>query len=192
MTESDIVRGLSLPDQRNAAMRELTKRFGPRLYQRILAIVTVDADAQDVYQNALIKVLRGVGSFKADSSLYSWLYRISSNEALDFLRKRKRTASTPFGKTSDEPQSDGLVNSRAAETKGLGASEIEEILANAIAKLPEQQRRVFKARYFNETPYSQLAITFQKSEGALKANYHHAVQKVTIFVREHASTSILS
>ncbi len=192
MKDSDIVLGLSLSNQRDAAMRELTERYGPRLFQRIKSIVTVDADAQDVYQNALIKALRGIQSFKADSSLYSWLYRIASNEALDFLRKRKRTASTPFGKTGHEPQSDGLANSRAAETKGMGASEIEEMLANAIAQLPEQQRKVFKARYFDETPYSQLALTFQKSEGALKANYHHAVQKVTTFVREHATTSTLS
>lgn len=187
MTDAEIVRGLSLSQERDTAMRALTQRFGSRLFQRIRAIVTVDADAQDVYQNALIKVLRGIETFNADSSLYSWLYRIASNEALDFLRKRKRTASTPFGKTNNDEQQNGqLVNDQAAEARGAEASEIEKLLMSAIAALPQQQRKVFEARYFSETPYAELAKTFGKSEGALKANYHHAVQKVTAFVREHA------
>ncbi len=186
MTESEIVHGLSLSSERDAAMRALTEQFGPRLFQRIRSIVTVEADAEDVYQNALIKVLRGIKSFKADSSLYSWLYRIASNEALDFLRKRKRNASAPFGKTNDEQLG---IQDRVSESNGYNGSEIEEILAKAIEMLPPQQRSVFKARYFAETPYAILAETFGKSEGTLKANYHHAVQKVTAFVQEHAPIS---
>jgi len=191
MTDSQIVHGLSRSQGRDAAMRQLTEQFGPRLYQRIKSIVTVDADAQDVYQNALIKALRGIGSFKANSSLYSWLYRIASNEALDFLRKRKRTASTPFGKTNEEQTTVGeFLDNQATEDHGVDGNAVENVLRAAIAQLPQQQRKVFEARYFEETPYAQLAETFQKSEGALKANYHHAVQKVTAFIREHASISI--
>ncbi|MFK8057482.1 MAG: RNA polymerase sigma factor [Saprospiraceae bacterium] len=190
MTEAEIVRGLSLSSERESAIRQLTERFGMKLFQRIKSIVSVEADAQDVYQNTLIKVLRGIKTFKADSSLYSWLYRIASNEALDFLRKRNRTASTPFGKTSEENVNHNLLDGQTAETQGVEASEIEDLLQAAIETLPTQQRIVFEARYFNETPYAELAKKFSKSEGALKANYHHAVQKVTAFVQTHAPISI--
>lgn len=197
MNDSEIVRGLSLPDQRDVAMRQLTEQFGVRLYQRIKSIVNIDADAQDVYQNALIKVLRGIKSYKADSSLYSWLYRIASNEALDFLRKRKRTASTPQasmerGRSGDNAASNDYrttLQNQAANARGYDAAEIEKVLSDAIEKLPPQQRSVFEARYFAETPYAILAETSGKSEGALKANYHHAVQKVTAFIKEHAPIS---
>ena len=189
MTDSEIVHGLSLSNKRNEAMRQLTERFGVRLFQRIRSIVSVDADAQDVYQNALIKVLRGIHTFNADSSLYSWLYRIASNEALDFLRKRNRTASTPFGKTTDKQLINNGLGDKAAESQGAEAQEIEDLLSAAISSLPPQQRLVFEARYFQETPYAELSKTLEKSEGALKANYHHAVQKVTAFVRTHAPIS---
>jgi len=190
MTEAQIVQGLANAKERDRAMYELTEQFGPRLFQRIRSIVEVEVDAQDVYQNTLIKALRGMHSFKSDSSLYSWLYRIATNEALDFLRKRKRTASTPFGKTKQEQPNQHALSLHPAETKGAEAAEIEDLLAAAITKLPTQQRLVFEARYFQETPYAELSKTLQKSEGALKANYHHAVQKVTAFVKAHVPISI--
>jgi len=198
MTETQITQGLADFRQRDKAMYELTEQFGPRLFHRIRSIVEVEADAQDVYQNTLIKVLRGIHSFKANSSLYSWLYRIASNEAYDILRKRKRTASWPGGSTersrggkiNEEQPNRSALSYHAAETNGADATEIEDLVTAAIAELPPQQRLIFEARYFEETPYAELSKKFQKSEGALKANYHHAVQKVTAFIKAHAPISI--
>lgn len=161
---------------KEAGYTAIIKKYQERLYWHIRRMLVDHDDTNDVLQNVFIKVWNGMENFREDSRLFTWLYRIATNESLSFLDQKKRKAAIPFGDVEQ-----GLSNTVRAD-KYFDASKIEWKLQLAIQQLPEKQRVVFTMRYFDEIPYSELSSILETSEGALKASYHHAVKKIEDFI----------
>jgi len=164
-----------LQDKRTVdkAFRVLMTQYKERLYWHIRKIVLIHADADDVLQNTFIKVYRNIHSFKGDSKLYSWMYRIATNESLSFIKKRAKSQQIE----SKELQQQQLVNNLEADVYFDG-DEIQLKLQNAVAQLPQKQQLVFNMKYFDTMKYDAIAEILETSVGGLKANYHHAVKKI--------------
>lgn len=158
--------------------RLLMVRYQEPLYRHVRRMVYDHDDANDVIQNTFIKVFKNVERFEGKSKLYTWLYRIATNEALTFMNTRNRKETD----TIDDPENGYLANQLRADTFFDG-SEIQIKLQQAIAILPDKQRTVFNLRYFEEMPYEQMSEVLGTSVGALKASYHHAVKKVEEFFK---------
>ena len=166
---------------REAATKErsftlILKKYQEKLYWHIRRIVVTHEDANDVLQNMFIKVWNALENFREDSQLYTWLYRIATNECLTFLEKEKKRASVSFSDVET-----GLSNKLQAD-KHFDANKLEWKLQVAIQQLPEKQRVVFNLRYYDEMPYEKMSKVLETSEGALKASYHHAVKKIEDFI----------
>jgi RNA polymerase sigma-70 factor (ECF subfamily) len=155
------------------AFTVLVKEYGPRLHRHILRMVSSSADADDVLQNALIKIYRGLDNYQGKSKLYTWLYRIATNESLNWLGKRRR-------KFAYDLEGEGKwVSSQLIAEPYFDGDEAQKKLQVAIASLPDKQRAVFNLRYFDEIPYQEMSDLFGTSVGGLKASYHLAVKKIT-------------
>ena len=157
---------------KEAGFTGIIKKYQEKLYWHVRRMVVDHDDANDVLQNVFIKVWNGLSNFREDSRLYTWLYRIATNECLSFLEQKKKKSSVPFGDVEE-----GLSNSIIAD-KHFDASKLEWKLQLAIQQLPEKQRLVFNLRYYDELPYNEMSQILDTSEGALKASYHHAVKKI--------------
>ena len=162
------------------AFTDILKKYSERLYWHIRRLVICHDDAHDVLQNVSIKVWKALGDFREEANLYTWLYRIATNEALSFLESQKRRASLSL---SDH---EGNLENKLIAEKGFDAHKLEWRLQQAIQSLPEKQRIVFNLRYYDEMPYEQMSQITGTSVGALKASYHHAVKKVEAFFKEDA------
>lgn len=165
------------PETREAAFTAIMKKYQERLYWHIRRMVIQHEDADDILQNVFIKVWKSLDNFQENAQLYTWLYRIATNECLTFLEQQKRRKILSL--SDNEPV---LANKLKAETN-YDASKIEWQLQEAILQLPEKQRVVFNLRYYDEMPYEEMSRLLDTSEGALKASYHHAVKKITTFVK---------
>jgi RNA polymerase sigma factor (sigma-70 family) len=152
--------------------RLLVEQYSSRLYRHIRRLVILHEDADDALQNTFINVWRSIGNFRKESSLYTWLYTIATNEALILINKRKKNAAV-----SIDDLGSYFENSREGST-WFDGDEAEIKLQNAILKLPDKQRIVFNLKYFDEMTYEQMSKVLETSEGALKASYHHAVKKI--------------
>jgi RNA polymerase sigma-70 factor (ECF subfamily) len=170
--DREIIEGIRTPGKEEPAFNQLVVRYQERMYWHIRKIVINHEDTDDVLQNTLVKVWRSLPEFRADSSLYTWLYRIATNEALTFLKQKKRRSFAPWvdveQKLSEQLESDPWFN----------GDEIQLKLQQAILKLPEKQRIVFNMKYFDQVKYEEMAVILDTSVGALKASYHHAVKKI--------------
>jgi RNA polymerase sigma-70 factor (ECF subfamily) len=176
--DKEIIEGIKTPGNEETAFNMLVMKYQERLYWHIRKIVIDHDDTDDVLQNTLIKTWRSLSSFRADSSLFTWLYRIATNEALSFLKQKKRRAFAPWEdveqKLSEQLESDPWFN----------GDEIQLKLQQAILKLPEKQRIVFNMKYFDQVKYEEMAVILDTSVGALKASYHHAVKKIESMLGE--------
>lgn len=152
--------------------RALLEKYQERVYWQIRRLVTFHEDADDVLQNTLVKVYRGIGQFEGKSALFTWLYRIATNEAITFLQQKARRASVSM---DDE---DNTMVSRLQADEWFDGDYIQARLQKHIAQLPEKQRIVFNLRYFEEMPYEEMSVLLDTSVGALKASFHHAVKKI--------------
>lgn len=161
----------------------LVKKYQERLYWHIRRILVHHEDTNDVLQNMFVKVWRSLDNFRQDSSLYTWMYRIATNESLTYLAQQKKRRSLSI---SDDESNVGnaLANSLKSE-KGFDANNLEWKLQMAIQSLPEKQRAVFNLRYYDEMPYEKMSEVLETSVGSLKASYHHAAKKVEEFIRNN-------
>ena len=166
------------PATKESAFTSLIKKYQEKLYWHVRRMVIDHEDANDVLQNVFIRVWNGLENFRQDSQLYTWLYRIATNECLTFLEQQKKRAIVPLG---DET---GLTNKVIAD-KHFDAKKLEWKLQLAIQQLPEKQRIVFSLRYYDEMPYEEMSRVLDTSEGALKASYHHAVKKIEDYIINH-------
>lgn len=157
---------------------QVVSQYSEKLYWTIRRIVLYHDDANDVLQNALIKVWRNLGDFENRAKLSTWIYRIAVNEALDFLRRKKDVASL------DVVENASVARSLVADDYFDG-SVAQALLQEAIALLPDVQRVVFNLRYYEDMKYSEMSKLLDTSEGALKASYHIAVKKISAYVKEH-------
>lgn len=175
--EKDFIQELLNPKTQNAAFQKLLREYQRPLYNHIRNIVIDHDDADDVLQNTFIKVFKYLKDFKGDSKLFSWMYRIATNEAITFInQKAKRNG------TSSEAMQSKMVDSLKADTYFDG-NEIQIKLQKAIASLPEKQQLVFKMKYYEEHKYEDMSEILGTSVGALKASYHHAVKKIEDFMK---------
>jgi|TARA_B100000949_G_scaffold228916_1_gene237122 RNA polymerase sigma-70 factor (ECF subfamily) len=162
---------------RETAFRKLMADYKERLYWHIRNIVKSHDDADDVLQNTFIKIYRYIDKFKGDSKLYTWMYRIATNEALTFLSKQAKRKSI-----TDEELQTSLIENLESDVYFEG-DEIAKKLQEAIATLPEKQRLVFNMRYFQELKYSDISEITETSEGSLKASYHLASKKIEEYLK---------
>ncbi|MFN8265570.1 MAG: sigma-70 family RNA polymerase sigma factor [Chitinophagaceae bacterium] len=161
---------------RERAFTAIIRKYQEKLYWHIRRIVVEHEDANDVLQNMFIKVWNALENFREDSQLYTWLYRIATNESLTFLEQQKKRAAV-----SIDGSESTLSNSIRAD-KHFDANKLEWKLQLAIQQLPDKQRVVFSLRYYDEMPYEEMSRVLETSEGALKASYHHAVKKIEDFI----------
>jgi RNA polymerase sigma factor (sigma-70 family) len=158
------------------AFTGIIKKYQEKLYWHIRRMVVVHEDADDVLQNMFIKVWKGLENFREDSQLYTWLYRIATNECLTFIDQLKKRSSISLSE-----EENGLSNKLKSETNYDG-NKIEWKLQLAMQTLPEKQKLVFNLRYYDEMPYQEMSKVLDTSEGALKASYHHAVKKIEDYI----------
>lgn len=157
----------------------IIRKYQEKLYWHIRRMVIEHADADDVLQNVFIKVWKGLENFREDSQLYTWLYRIATNETLSFLEKQKRTSTVSL-----QDIAPSLENKIKADSY-FDSNQLEWRLQLAIQDLPEKQRLVFNLRYYDSMPYEQMSQILETSEGALKASYHHAAKKIELFLKNY-------
>ena len=180
MAQSDdlLLQQFAEPLTRDAAFTALVHKYQERLYWHIRRMVVNHADADDVLQNVLLKMWKSLAGFREQSQLYTWLYKIATNECIRFLDGKKRQASR---QTVGEEQQAAALESLQQES-GFDPLRLEWRLQMAIKQLPEKQQLVFNLRYFDEMPYQEMSQVLDTSEGALKASYHHAAKKIEAYL----------
>jgi RNA polymerase sigma factor (sigma-70 family) len=178
-SDAELLMQFRNPETKEAAFTSIIKKYQEKLYWHIRRMVVDHDDTNDVLQNVFIRVWNGLENFREDSQLYTWLYRIATNESLTFIEgQKKRTA------VSLSDVETGLSNKIKAD-KHFDANKLEWKLQLAIQQLPEKQRVVFTLRYYDEMPYEEMSRMLETSEGALKASYHHAVKKIEDYIKNH-------
>lgn len=174
--EKDFIRELLDPKTQNIAFQKLLCDYQRPLYNHIRNIVLNHDDTDDVLQNTFIKVFQNLKNFKGESKLFSWMYRIATNEAITFIQQKAKKNGI-----SNEALQSKIVDNLKADTYFDG-NDIQYKLQKAIALLPEKQQLVFKMKYFEEIKYEDMSEILGTSVGALKASYHHAVKKIEDFM----------
>ncbi|MUU78235.1 RNA polymerase sigma factor [Winogradskyella endarachnes] len=174
--ESEFIARLKNPSTKEAAFRELLNLYKERLYWHIRKIVLSHDDADDVLQNTFIKVYRSIDKFKGDSKLFSWLYRIATNESITLINKNAKRL-----QITDQDYQTNAINNLSSDVYFEGDA-IQLKLQKAIATLPQKQQIVFNMRYFEDLKYKDMAEILDTSEGALKSSYHIAVKKIEAFL----------
>ena len=171
--EKQLIVRLQSENFREAAFKELIGLYKKSLYWHIRKIIISHEDTDDVLQETFIKIYKNIASFKGNSKLYSWMYRIATNEALSFLKKNSKQQQHRLGEVAN----DFAISNLASDIYFEG-SDIQLKLQQAIATLPQKQRLVFNMRYFDNIKYKDISDILETSEGALKASYHIAVKKI--------------
>jgi len=177
LKEEDIIENLQQGINTDKAFQALISEHKVRLYWHIRTIVKLHEDADDVLQNTFIKIFKNIKSFKGDSKLFTWMYRIATNESITFLNKKAKKMHL-----SDQELNDYLLESLESDVYFEGDT-IKLELQKAIEALPQQQKTVFRMRYFEDIPYEEMSEILDSSVGALKSNYHHAKKKVEKFLK---------
>ena len=174
--DKDLLQLFKTEGQKEKAFTAIIKKYQEKLYWHARRLIIDHDDTNDVLQNMFIKVWNGLENFREDSQLYTWLYRIATNESLTFLESQKRRSAVSLSDVEG-----GLSNKIKAD-ENFDANKLEWKLQLAIQHLPDKQRIVFNLRYYDEMPYEEMSRVLETSEGALKASYHHAAKKVQDFI----------
>lgn len=177
--EVQLIEQLKSETHREQAFRELIALYKERLYWHIRNFVKSHDDTDDVLQNTFIKIYKNIHNFKGDSKLFSWMYRIATNESITFINKNAKRLQT----TNEEVQQ-LAINSLASDVYFEG-NDIQLKLQKAIATLPKKQQLVFNMKYFEDIKYKDMADILETSEGALKASYHIAVKKIETYLTKN-------
>jgi len=178
LDDSLIISSFADENKREKAFRALVEKYQQRVYFLIRKMVASHDDADDLTQETFLKVWKNLHKFREDAKLFTWIYRIAANEALQFLRKKKLQNLFSYEKVSRE------LAAVIDTDPSFSGDEIEKDLHKALQKLPEKQKLVFSMRYFDEMPYKEMSEILGTSEGALKASYHHAVKKIESEIRQ--------
>lgn len=181
MTEAEealLVNKLLNEKTQREAFSVLVQSFSERLYWQIRKIVISHDDANDVLQNTLIKIWTNIDSFRGDSKLTTWLYKIAINESISFVNKQRQQQNIPLD------DNDNFLESKLEGDPYFDGDEAQLKLQKAILTLPEKQRIVFNLKYFEEMKYEEMSEILDTSVGALKASYHHAVKKIEFFLSQ--------
>jgi RNA polymerase sigma factor (sigma-70 family) len=177
--EQALVRQLKDKTTQEKAFRILISQYKERLYWHVRKIVISHDDADDVLQNTFIKIYRSIDKFNSESKIYSWMYRIATNEAITFINKKAKE------KKVDISEYNLNMIHTLQEDSLYDGNEIQLVLQQAIATLPKKQQLVFNMKYFDEIKYSDMSEMLETSVGALKASYFHAVKKIEKIIKSH-------
>jgi RNA polymerase sigma factor (sigma-70 family) len=163
------------PGRQDEGYRKLIRKYKERLYWHIRRMVVDHDDADDVLQNVFVKIFKNVQGFQGQSELFTWIYRIATNECLTFIERNKRRNLVVVNDISN-------VGDSLVQQNSVDGQQALSLLKAAITLLPEKQRLVFNMRYYDEMSYQEIADITETSVGALKATYHHAVKKIESYV----------
>lgn len=172
----ELVRQFKDERTRNYALHLIIKKYEQKVYWHIRKILIDHDDTDDALQTTFIKVWENLANFREDSKLYTWIYRIATNEALALLKKKRTKFFLPIVDVEAE------LSSKIDNGDSYSGDEIERKLQKALLKLPEKQRVVFNMKYFDDMKYEDMSEVLGTSVGALKASYHHAVKKIEKFL----------
>ena len=175
-SDKELLSQFSISSTKEKGFTSIIQKYQEKLYWHIRRMVIDHADADDILQNVFIKVWKGLENFGEDSQLYTWLYRIATNETLSFLEKQKRNSTLSL---SDMENS---WENKIKADEHFDSNQLEWKLQLAIRQLPEKQRLVFNLRYFDAMPYEEMSRILDTSEGSLKASYHHAAKKIEMIL----------
>ena len=179
LEDHELIEKLAGEDTRNFAFNQLVRKYQERMYWHVRKMVIDHDDADDVVQEVFIKVWKNLDRFRQDAQLYTWIYRIATNECLNFLKKKKRASLLSLGDYQD------VLVSKLDLSVQMDGDAIEMKLQKALLKLPDKQRLVFNMKYFDDMKYDEIAEITGTSIGSLKASYHHAVKKIEEFINSH-------
>ncbi len=177
--DKDILDKFSREETRQLGFNLLVRKYQKRVYWMIRKMVIDHDDANDLSQEVFVKIWHHLDDFRQESALFTWIYRIATNECLGFLRKKKRRFFLPFHDVEYE------LAGKISSGEHFSGDEIQKRLQLAIIKLPEKQRLVFNMKYFEEITYEEMSQILGTSVGALKASYHHAVQKIQAEIQKN-------
>jgi len=178
LEDAELLAKIRNPETRNYGFNMLVRTYQQKVYWLCRKMVIDHDDADDVTQEVFIKVHKAIDAFREDAQLYTWLYRIATNECLTFIKKKRRRFFLPIGDV------EGEMAEMIEAIPSTPGDEIQKKLQKALLKLPDKQRLVFNLKYYEDMPYEQMSKVTGTSEGALKASYHHAVKKIEEFLKE--------
>ncbi len=179
MTDREII-DLYKAGQQERAFREIVDSYSERLYWHVRRFLCSHEDTDDLLQDIFIKIWSALPSFRGDSQLYTWLYRIATNETLNFLNKQKVRSALQFESLSSK------LEEKIDEDPWFNGDSLQRLLMKAIQRLPEKQRLVFTMRWFEELSYEDISEILGTSVGALKASYHFATEKLKTFLEKYS------
>ena len=172
MEDKELVQKFLNPDSRNIAYNQLVRKYQQKVYWHIRKMVIDHDDADDLTQETFIKIWKNLETFRQESQLYTWIYRIATNECLNFLSSKRRKFFLPLNDVAAE------LTEKIDATPTPDGDEIQKLLQKALLRLPDKQRLVFNMRYYDDLTYEQISEILGTSVGALKASYHLAAKKV--------------
>ncbi len=175
--EKQLISALQSVELKESGFRVLVSQYKERLYWHIRKIVIDHDDADDVLQNTFIKIFKSIDRFKGDSKLFTWMYRIATNEAITFINKKAKQNNITFEDVKNQ------LISRLESDVYFEGDEIQLQLQKAIASLPQKQQLVFNMKYFENHTYENLSEILDTSVGGLKSNYHLAVKKIKAYLK---------
>ncbi len=162
---------------KHGGFRTIMYQYQEKVYWHIRRMVTIHEDADDVLQNTFVKVYKNLDAFEGKSKIYTWIYRIATNESLTFLKSRNR-------KRTESLEDNDTVFIQLKADQYFDGNDAQIILQKAILTLPQKQKTVFNLRYYEEMSYKEMSDILETSVGALKASYHHAVKKIEDFIKK--------
>ena len=177
LSDREILDQFSNPETRNYAFNLLVRQYQQRLYWHIRKMVINHDDTDDILQNVFIKAFNGLSSFREDSKIFTWLYRIATNECITFLNNKKKRFFIPMVDVENQ------LSQNLENDSYFNGDRIQMRLQQAILTLPEKQRLVFNMKYYEDMKYEDMSEILGTSVGALKASYHHAVKKIEEFMK---------
>jgi RNA polymerase sigma factor (sigma-70 family) len=179
LEDKDLLQKLRASESHNYGFNMLVRKYQERVYWHIRKMVISHDDADDLTQEVFVKIHKNIRGFRQDSQLFTWIYRIATNECLNFLQRKKRRFFLPIGDLQGE------MLSRLVTSPDITGDEVQLKLQKALLKLPDKQRLVFNMKYFDDLSYEEIAQITKTSVGALKASYHLAVKKIEDILKDH-------
>jgi RNA polymerase sigma-70 factor (ECF subfamily) len=176
LEDNELLGKIRNPETRNYGFNLLVREYQQRVYWHVRKMVIDHDDADDLTQEVFIKIHHAIGNFQGNSQLFTWIYRIATNECLTFLSKKRRRFFLPIGDVAKE------LTTKVNSSPDLSGDEIQKKLHQALLQLPDKQRLVFNMKYFDDMTYEQISEITRTSIGALKASFHHASKKIEEFL----------
>lgn len=177
-SDTELIKFFRNKESRHYGFNLIVRKYQERVYWHVRRILISHEDTDDIVQNTFIKAWEGLDNFREEAKLFTWLYRIATNEALSFLKQKRRVFYLPV------LDAERVLSNVISNDEYFDGNEIQRKLQKAILTLPEKQRVVFNMKYFDEMKYEEISDVLKTSVGALKASYHYAVKKIESYLEK--------